>query len=250
MGGRQALTTWQGIDLAAKTDAFLTTVRAAGTTEVPEARGHAQRVRLLLEGRTAVPLSQVSRLEPRLEVGGRWDSGTAEQGLGAELGGGMAYTRTDWGLSVDAQGRYLLVHEDGGFEDWGASVSVRVDPGVAGQGAYLTVSPVWGQAASGVEQLWGTAPVLPQAGPSRPAAGWRPHRLEVDLGYGVALADGRGVLTPYGGLALAGPGSSRYRLGSRLALSGLLDVILEGERAEQPGQKTAHSVSVRLGWQW
>ena len=152
---------------------------------------------------------------------------------------------------MDAQGRYLLLHEDGAFEDWGASVSVRLDPGVAGEGAYLTVSPVWGQASSGVEQLWGTAAVLPQgSGTSRPATGWQPHRLEVDLGYGLALADGRGLVTPYGGLALAGPGSSRYRLGSRLALSSSLDVTLEGERAEQSGQETAHGVSVRLGWQW
>ena len=251
VGGRQALTTWQGIDLAAKTDAFMTTVRSAGKTNLPAARGHAQRVRLVVEGRTAVDLSPVSRLEPRLELGGRWDNGTAEQGLGSELGGGVAYTRTDWGLSVDAQGRYLLLHEDGAFEDWGASMSVRLDPGVAGEGAYLTVAPVWGQASSGVEQLWGTAAVLPQAsGTSQPATGWQPHRLEVDLGYGLALADGRGFVTPYGGLALAGPGSSRYRLGSRLALSSSLDVTLEGERAEQAGQKTAHGVSVRLGWQW
>ena len=250
VGGRQTLTTWQGIDLAAKTDAFLTTVRAAGTAEVPEAQGHAQRVRLLLEGRTAVEVSPVSLLEPRLELGGRWDSGTAEQGLGAELGGGVAYTRTDWGLSVDAQGRYLLVHEDGGFEDWGASVNVRVDPGVAGQGLYLTVSPVWGQASSGVEQLWSPTAALSQAsGPARPAAGWRPGRVDVDVGYGLALAEGR-VLTPYGGLALGSPGSSRYRLGSRLALSASLAVNVEAERAEQPGQATAHSVSIRLGWQW
>ena len=250
VGGRQTLTTWQGIDLAAKTDAFLTTVRAAGTAEVPEAQGHAQRVRLLLEGRTAVEVSPVSLLEPRLELGGRWDSGTAEQGLGAELGGGVAYTRTDWGLSVDAQGRYLLVHEDGGFEDWGASVNVRVDPGVAGQGLYLTVSPVWGQASSGVEQLWSPTAALSQAsGPARPGTGWRPGRVDVDVGYGLALAEGR-VLTPYGGLALGSPGSSRYRLGSRLALNASLAVNVEAERAEQPGQATAHSVSIRLGWQW
>ena len=251
VGGRQALTTWQGIDLAAKTDAFMTTVRSAGKTNLPAARGHAQRVRLLMEGRTAVALSPVSRLSPRLQLGGRWDSGTAEQGLGAELGGGVAYTRTDLGLSVEAQGRYLLVHEDGAFEDWGASVNVRVDPGVAGQGAYLTVAPVWGQAASGVDQLWGNAAGMPQVvGNTTPAAWWRPHRLAVDLGYGVALADGRGFLTPYGGLALAGPGSSRYRLGSRLALSSSLAVNVEAERAEQPGQTTAHGVSIRLGWQW
>ena len=250
VGGRQALTTWQGIDLAAKTDAFLTTLRSEAKTNLPGARGHAERVRLLLEGQTAVALSPVSQLRPRVEVGGRWDSGTAEKGLGLELGGGLAYTQTEWGLSVDMQGRYLLVHEDGAFEDWGASVNVRLDPGVGGEGAYLTVAPVWGQPGSGVEQLWGQAAAVPGGTPPAQAAGWRPANVEVDVGYGLALADGRGLLTPYGGLVLGDPGTARYRLGSRWAMSALLDLNIEGERAEQPGQAEAHSVSVRLGWQW
>ena len=250
VGGRQALTTWQGIDLAAKTDAFLTTLRSEAKTNLPGARGHAERVRLLLEGQTAVALSPVSRVQPRLEVGGRWDSGTAEQGLGLELGGGLAYTQTEWGLSVDMQGRYLLVHEDGAFEDWGASVNVRLDPGLGGEGAYLTVAPVWGQPGSGVEQLWGQAAAVPGGPPAARAAGWRPGNVEIDVGYGLALADGRGLLTPYGGLVLGDPGTARYRLGSRWALSTLLDLRIEGERAEQPGQAAAHGVSVRLGWQW
>ena len=250
VGGRQALTTWQGIDLAAKTDAFLTTLRSEAKTNLPGARGHAERVRLLLEGQTAVALSPVSQVQPRLEVGGRWDSGTAEQGLGLELGGGLAYTQTEWGLSVDMQGRYLLVHEDGAFEDWGASVNVRLDPGLGGEGAYLTVAPVWGQPGSGVEQLWGQAAAVPGGPPAARAAGWRPANVEIDVGYGLALADGRGLLTPYGGLVLGDPGTARYRLGSRWALSTLLDLSVEGERAEQPGQASAHSVSVRLGWQW
>ena len=45
-----------------------------GKTNLPAAQGHAQRVRLVVEGRTAVDLSPVSRLEPRLELGGRWDT--------------------------------------------------------------------------------------------------------------------------------------------------------------------------------
>ena len=246
VGGRQALTTWQGIDLAAKTDAFVTTVRSAGQTNLDAARGQAQRVRLVLEGQTAVVVSPVSRLEPRLELGGRWDSGTAEQGLGAELGGGVTYVRTDWGLSVAGQGRYLLVHEDGAFEDWGASVAVRVDPGLAGQGLTLTVAPVWGQATSGVEQVWGTAPGVPGGRDAAPA-GWRPGRVELDVGYGVALA--QGVVTPYSGVSLGAPGAARYRLGSHWTGAGL-DVTVEGDRTEQPGQAPAHRVSVRLGWQW
>ena len=250
VGGRQALTTWRGIDVAAKTDAFLSTVKSDGTVNLAAARGQARRMRLLMEGRTAVDLSPVSRVAPRLEMGGRWDSGTAEQGLGLELGGGLTYTQTAWGLSIATQGRYLLAHQDDDFEDWGASVNVRLDPGVGGEGAYLTVAPVWGQPGSGVEQVWGQAAAVPGGPTAARAAGWRPANVNVDVGYGLTLADGHGRLTPYGGLALGDPGTARYRLGSRWAVSTVLDLSVEGERAEQPGQAAAHGVSVRLGWQW
>ena len=254
VGGRQALITWRGIDVAAKTDAFLSTVKSDGTVNLAAARGHARRMRLLMEGRTAVDLSPVSRVSPRLEVGGRWDSGTAEQGLGLELGGGLTYTQTAWGLSISTQGRYLLAHQDGNFEDWGASLNLRVDPGDRGQGAWLTVTPVWGQAASGTHQLWEHA-MVPESvgGRGTPAErlGWQPQRLNVDIGYGIALAGNRRKVTPYGGMAMTGPGTSRYRLGSRVELLvSRMGLNVEGERANQPGRPASHGVSVNFDWQW
>ena len=251
VGGRQALITWQGVDLAAKTDAFLTTLRSSGQTNLPGARGHAERVRLLVEGRTEWMPSAESRMQPRLELGGRWDSGTAEQGLGAEIGGGLAYMQTTWGLSVEAQGRYLVAHQDGSFKDWGASLNVRLDPGVAGQGAYLTVSPAWGQAASGVEQLWGSPSAITGdvVGPRPGTPGWQPQQFQVDVGYGLALSKGRGLMTPYGGLAIEGAGASRYRLGGRLDLTSFLTLSIEGEHTKQPGQAATHGITLRLDWQ-
>ena len=249
-GGRQALTSLHGLDLAAKADAFVVRMTSAGTGDVPAARGHAERVRVLLEGQTSWG-DAASRVVPRLEVGGRWDRGSAERGVGVEVGGGVAYTQTTWGLSVEAQGRYLVAHEEEAFEDWGASISMLLDPGVAGEGAYLTVAPVWGQAASGVEHLWSNAGVVQHGGGQPlPPSGWPSAKVNVDVGYVMLLANGRGLLTPYGGLAIAGPGASSYRLGSRLNLSSSLDLSIEGEQAEQPGQVTSYSVSIRLGWQW
>ncbi len=249
-GGRQALTSLHGLDLAAKADAFVVRMTSAGTGDVPAARGHAERVRVLLEGQTSWG-DAASRVVPRLEVGGRWDRGSAERGVGVEVGGGVAYTQTTWGLSVEAQGRYLVAHEEEAFEDWGASISMLLDPGVAGEGAYLTVAPVWGQAASGVEHLWSNVGVVQQGGGQPlPPSGWPSAKVNVDVGYVMLLANGRGLLTPYGGLAIAGPGASSYRLGSRLNLSSSLDLSIEGEQAEQPGQVTSYSVSILLGWQW
>ena len=240
-----------GIDLAAKADALVSTMTTGGNESVPAARGDAERVRLLLEGRTEWG-SAASRVVPRLEVGGRWDRGDVARGVGVEVGGGLVYTRPAWGLHIDGQGRYLVAHEEGAYEDWGASVQVRLAPGPAGQGVYLTVAPVWGEAASGVERLWGSAAGLEGVGGgARPgAAEWAPDRVEVEGGYGLELGGARGLVTPYGGLALAGPVVARYRLGGRLALSASLNLSLEGERAKQPGEPPSHSVSIHLRWQW
>ena len=251
VGGRQVLSRLHGVDVAAKGDAFVTTLAAEGTGSLPAARGHAERVRLLLEGRTEWAVGAASRLTTRLEMGGRWDRGTAERGVGVEVGGGVGYVQTTWGLSAAVQGRYLVAHEEAAFDEWGVGVNVRLDPGVAGQGAYLTVVPGWGQVRSGVEQLWGTAGgVQHGGGRPRPMSGWRPAQVDVDVGYGMRVAKGRGLLTPYGGMAVAGPGVSRYRLGSHLTLRSSLDLSVEGERAEHPGQATSHGVSVSLSWQW
>ena len=249
VGGRQVLSRLHGVDVAAKGDAFVTTLAAEGTGSLPAARGHAERVRLLLEGRTEWAVG-AARLAPRLELGGRWDRGTAERGVGVEVGGGVVYTEPTWGLRAEVQGRYLVAHEEAAFEDWGLGVNVQLDPGVAGEGAYLTVVPVWGEVRSGVEQLWGTAGGVPYGGGRPRPAGRPPAEVDVDVGYGMLVAKGRGRLTPYGGMAVAGPGVSRYRLGSRLTLHSSLALNVEGERAEHPGQATAHGVSVSLGWQW
>ena len=171
-----------------------------------------------MEGQTAVALSPVSRVQPRLEVGGRWGSGTAEQGLGLELGGRLAYTQTEWGLSVDMQGRYLLVHEARAFEDWGECTRAA-GPGSRRRRSVSDGRAGGGRPGSGVEQLWGNAAAVPGGTPAARAADWRPANVEVDVGYGLALADGQGLLTPYGGLVLGDPGTARYRLGIRWALS-------------------------------
>ena len=253
LGGRQALVSWQGIDFAAKADAFRSTLRSQGKVNLPSARGGSGRVRLLVEGRTDVMISPVSRLQPRLELGGRWDTGEADRGLGAEVGGGVAYTHTKLGLGVEAQGRYLLAHEEKAFEDWGASLKVRMDPGIKGQGFWLSMAPVWGRPSTGAERLWGgagsAAVVLDSSRDRSGRSGWAPGQLEMDLGYGVAMSDG-GLVTPYGGLALGRSGAARYRFGSRLTLNTVLDLRVEGEREEQSGGVVSHGVMTRLNWQW
>ena len=249
VGARQEVLTWRRIDVALKADAFLTEVEAGADDRLPKTAGDAQRVRLMLEGRTAWALSEDSHLTPVFEVGGRWDGGKAETGVGAEMGGGFEYAHTKLGLGIEARGRYLLAHQKSAFDEWGASLTLRLDPGADKRGLWLALAPVWGAEASQVEQMWGSADVLRANGEIDTQPGFSPAQVEFDVGYGHGAHEGAGLLTTYGGLSLLGPESHGVRLGGRLALGEWVDLSVEGERTTQGGG-AEHQVALygHLGW--
>ena len=249
VGARQEVLTWRQIDVALKADAFLTELEAGSDDRLPETAGDAQRLRLMVEGRTAWALSEDSHLTPVFEVGGRWDGGKAETGVGAEMGGGFEYAHTQLGLGIEARGRYLLAHQKSAFDEWGASLTLRLDPGADKRGLWLALAPVWGADASQVEQMWGSADVLRAGAEPDTQRGFSPAQVEFDMGYGMVTHEGLGLLTTYGGLSLAGPGRHGVRLGGRLALGEWIDLSVEGERTTQGGA-AHHQVALygHLGW--
>ena len=249
VGARQEVLTWRRIDVALKADAFLTELEAGSDDRLPKTVGDAQRLRLMVEGRTAWAVSEDSHLTPVFEVGGRWDGGKAETGVGAEMGGGFEYAHTKLGLGIEARGRYLLAHQKSAFDEWGASLTLRLDPGADKRGLWLALAPVWGAEASQVEQMWGSADVLHANGEMDTQPGFSPAQVEFDMGYGMVTHEGAGLLTTYGGLSLLGPESHGVRLGGRLALGEWVDLSVEGERTTQGGG-AEHQVALygHLGW--
>jgi len=249
VGARQEVLTWRRIDVALKADAFLTELEAGSDDRLPETAGDAQRLRLMVEGRTAWVLSEDSHLTPVFEIGGRWDGGKAETGVGAEMGGGFEYAHTKLGLGIEARGRYLLAHQKSAFDEWGASLTLRLDPGADKRGLWLALAPIWGAEASQVEQLWGSADVLRATGETDTPPSFSPAQVEFDVGYGMVTHEGAGLLTTYGGLSMLGPDRRGVRLGGRLALSEWIDLSVEGERTTQGGA-AEHQVALYgyLGW--
>ncbi len=241
-GVRQELLKWREIDLALKADTFLTELEAGRGDGLPKTAGDAQRVRLLLESRTAWHVSDESHVTPVLELGGRWDGGKAETGLGAELGGRLEYAHTRLGVGLEAGGRYLLAHQRSAFDEWGASLTLRLDPGVARRGLWLTFAPVWGAESSKVAQMWNGAEVLRTGAAPDDAPGLSPAQLELDLGYGWVTHEGAGLLTTYGGVGMAGPDTRDYRLGVTSAVGDCVDLSMEGARGTRFGGATAHEI--------
>ena len=251
LGGRGELASWRGLGLALKGDALVVGMEGSAWARgdlagLPKVDGNASRLRVMMEGRREWRASERSQLGLSLEFGGRWDGGDADKGMGAELGGGLEYRHTAWGLSVSARGRYLLEHSARAFEEWGASLALEFDPGEEGVGASLNLSPTWGEASRGVENLWRNER-LPGAGPGAPDGRerWGPGRMEMELGYGFK-AGGSRLLRLYGALSGDGPGSGNWCLGGQMT-GGRISWSLELDRRENPGGPPRHGILLKFG---
>ena len=236
-----------GFQLATRTDAMFTRTTSEAVVGMASADAEAHRLRLILEGSRALTWADGRSLTPSVEVGLRHDWGDAETGFGVELGGRVQYADPSLGLTLDAAVRGLLAHEDNDYDEWGASGSLRLAPGTAGQGLSLTLAPTWGAAASGMDGLWTrqTTAGLAPPGRTRAPAG----RLNAEVGYGVPAPFGTGLLTPYAGTVFTDGAARTYRVGTRwTAVSGLA-LTLEGRRQEAPGQQPVNQgLHLQIGW--
>ena len=204
-----------------------------------------QRLRMLLEGSYAREMASGAVLTPALEIGVRHDGGDGATGTGLEFGGSLRIFEPSKGLTVEGWGQVLLAHEDE-YEEWGVGGLVRVDPGVGGRGLSLSMSPVYGDAASGTARLWDRDMTGEEAANDNAPQ----MRLDSELGFGFGALGGRGMLTPYGGVSLTGEGAQSYRVGSRFGLGSSLDLSLEGERREPADGAAEHSIMLRMQVRW
>ena len=233
-------------ELALKSDALWVRTESKETAGLRGAQADTRRLRLLLSGQHQRALANDALLTPTVELGIRYDGGDAETGFGMELGGGLGYADAALGLTVQTRARALIAHEDGGYEEWGLGGSLSLDPGRLGRGLALRLDSGWGMADGSAEALWqrqSAAGLAPRHGPAAQA------RLNAELGYGLDVPWTRGVLTPYGGLAWAGPART-LTLGWRFHLGRQLSLSLDGERREDAHAQTEHALMLRTSLPW
>ena len=229
--------------LTVKTDAFVTRM-TAGEGGVVETGAH--RARLLAEGTYRMDFGASGVLIPRLVTGVRYDFGDVETGFGAEMGGAVTYTYPAWGLTASGNLRVLLTHQDSGFEQWGGGGSLRVSPGAAGLGPSVAVNTSLGAPASGAQRLFTSGVALGSA----PASAAPGAHIDAEMGYGLTVLDGSGLVTPYVGMAVAEKGARAFRLGGRLSVGPAFSLSVEGERREESAGDAAHGVSVNGALRW
>ena len=235
-----------GFELATRTDALFTRMSSDAVTGLASADADAHRLRLVLEGTREVTWPKGQNLTPAVEVGLRHDWGDAETGFGLELGGRVRYADPNHGLTLEGAVRGLLAHEDSGYDEWGASATLRIDPGSTGQGLSLTLSPTWGAASSGVDALWSRQTTAGQAQTTQQRS---TTHLNAEMGYGLTTF-GTGLLTPYTSALLSDGNAHSYRLGTRWTSVSGLTLNVEGTRQEQPSGQQSPTQALRLQLTW
>ena len=232
---------WSSGDMAVRLRGELlrTEVEVEEVAEVSSLSVVATLARVGLEGSRTMVLSGGGEFRPSVSFGGRHDGGDGDTGTGAELRGGLGYVSAGGRLSAELSVHGLLGRGD--YEEWGVSGQVALLPSIGGGGWSFALRPGYGSGIAeggSTGRIWGQGVRKDALDAVVSSAGMR---VESRLGYGLVLREGRGLVTPWGGMTL-NDGGRRYQLGLDWGLGSLLRLNLSAERREAAGLRTDHAV--------
>ena len=175
------------------------------------------------------------RLAPSVEISVRHDSGAETTGTGAAGSAGLRYRLPAAGLTVAGRGHGFTTF-GADYREWGADLTVGLDPGAPSRGLIVDVSTEYGAQQRRTDVVWESDSTDYATADYYPAG-----RLAVDVRYGLAAFGGAGFVTPYSGVQLSQT-EQRYRLGVRLGGGSGITVSLGGERRQSNAGAVEHEL--------
>ena len=240
LGGTRVLLSNENNALRVRGEGWLSQVQVDGGEAMDSLTLRMQRARFALEW------SQVNRFQGghevrlMLEGGVRYDASDAMDGTGGmEVGGGLRYSSPWAGLTLEGHGR-LLATGSTDYEEWGARGLVQIGPRGGTRGLSMRLVPTWGEATSGVQELWQRG-VGDRTGNGRPLG---KGRLNAEMEYGLPAYH----TTPYGRFQVAQGGARTFGTGMKYKVDRVLDLRLEGTRTENPGGTARHGLAMKGRW--
>ena len=236
--------------LAIKGEAEFFHARSGAEDDLARLLVDTSRLRLALEGSHERRLADGSTLTPAIEAGLRYDGGDVVAGAGLEVGASLIWRNPASGFLLEFRGRHLVTHARD-RDEWGVSAMLRLDPAADGLGNFLTLSPSWGGAQTGIAQLFDAQPTTAAFAPGsalRPAG-----RLEAEYGYGFGLdrAGELAVLSPYTRLTMGAKGDQAFQFGMRYRRNSAASLEIEiGHRQPAAMLPAEPSLLLRGEYRW
>lgn len=222
--------------LRVRAEGWMTQAEVEGSAEVEAMSLEVRRGRLALEWQQGYRMFGGHEVSALVEGGLRYDDGDGGNGEGAEVGGGLRYASPRSRLIVEGRGRVLATGHFG-YEEWGVSGMIQFDMHRRGEGLSMRLAPAWGEASSGVQQLWDRGVT------DRMGTGLRPARARLDAEVEYGLVDFGG--TPYGRLYMLDGGDRAFGTGVRYEISRVMNMRLEATRRESVLNGARHGLTLR-----
>ena len=226
-----------------KGEALQGAMKVGGSSRLDGLDVDAMRARITLEVGQSREMPNSSVVEPTLEIGARFDRGDGETGGGAEIGGSVRYHNPATRVTADGRVRTLLGH-GGGYKEWGIQGSVVLHPGADGQGASFSLKPGYGDSESGIQELWRHGLTVDAHDANADADDYA-VKLDARIGYGFGFAinDHDGVLTPYSEMTRGTTDS--YRMGLNWKTGTRFDLTVLSERRQPATDPAEHAVLLK-----
>ncbi len=179
-----------------------------------------------------------------LEVGGRFDMGDAENGVGLLTGAGLRFAAGEnRGFAVEATGHRLVKHTDSSFRDWGGKLRLGYSRRRLGGQLSLGLDLVGGlPRAAARRDLEADAFAPAGLGVASHAAGW----AGLSARYARPVLRSTGTLSLHGGVSWRRRGSRAYSAGLGLNLKEGLEIGLGGRFEDAPDGERAANFRLRL----
>ena len=201
----------------------------------------AGRMRVAIDGSRRFELDDAAELTPGLELGLRRDVGNDSSATALELGAGIRYASANGRLAAEVRASRHLANQDG--EGWGIGGELVIRPDSRQRGLSLTLAPAWGrfadERADGPNGDWFLR--------SDPSDG---GRVGAEVGYGVRLGGGRGMVEPYAALEWAAGDDRTVRLGARWRWGQFLRFNVEAEHEAVRGENDGFALLARTRIRW
>ena len=215
-GMRSVLAKRGNTDVGVVLDSFTARLGTKAWKDIENVSGQASRTRMMLEMVHDKPLEAERSLSIKAELGYRHDAGDADRGSGAEAGFRLGYLDAAGGLGIASHGRMLLVRESD-YRDLGLGMQVSWDSGEKRRGLQLSMMSSRGNDGGGRTTLWNNSALVTRPMGSGYMSNASQTSTSSEVAYGMDIFGGRGLLTPYSRLQLAGYGRD-LRVGTEFSL--------------------------------